>query len=82
MSFGTLRILVPDSVAAPLQAALAVSSAGPFDVVERDGEAAFDATGFDAVLLAQSTGLDDLPAHAAATALVVLAEVEIGRAHV
>jgi diguanylate cyclase (GGDEF)-like protein len=76
LSFGTLRILVPDSVAVPLQAALAVSSAGPFDVVERDGEASFDAAGFDAVLLAQSAGLNDLPAHAAATALVIVAEGE------
>jgi diguanylate cyclase (GGDEF)-like protein len=74
MSLESLRVLVPEPLSDGVQAALAVSSAGPFDVVLMPGDASFDAGDFDAVLLPQSTGLADLPAHAAATALVVVAE--------
>lgn len=74
MSLELLRVLVPEPLSEGVQAALAVSAAGPFDVVLMPGDASFDAGDFDAVLLPQSTGLADLPAHAAATALVVVAE--------
>ncbi|MBS0443987.1 MAG: GGDEF domain-containing protein [Proteobacteria bacterium] len=76
MSLETLRVLVPELFGEGVQAALAVSAAGPFDVVVLPADAAFDAGDFDAVLLPQRTGLADLPAHAAATALVVVAEGE------
>jgi len=76
MSLETLRVLVPGPFGEAVQAALAVSSAGPFEVVLRPDDLPFDAGDFDAVLMAQSTGLADLPAHAAATALVVVAEGE------
>jgi diguanylate cyclase (GGDEF)-like protein len=74
LNFEPLRVLVPDSLGEGLQAALAVSAAGPFELTVRAGEAAFDAADFDAVLLAHDTGLPHLPAHAAATALVIVAE--------
>ncbi len=74
MSFESLRVLVPEPLGESAQASLAVSGAGPFDVVVLPNNTAFDAGDFDAVLLSQSTGLADLPAHAAATALVVVAE--------
>lgn len=70
----SLRVLVPEPLGEGVQAALAVSAAGPFDVVVLPADAPFDAGDFDAVLLPQRTGLADLPAHAAATALVVVAE--------
>lgn len=76
MSFETLRVLVPEPLGEGVQAALAVSGAGPFDVVVLPPGTPFDAGDFDAVLLPQNTGLGDLPAHAAATALVVVAEGE------
>jgi GGDEF domain-containing protein len=76
MSLETLRGLVPELFGEAVQAALAVSAAGPFDVVVLPADAPFDAGDFDAVLLPQRTGLADLPAHAAATALVVVAEGE------
>lgn len=76
MSLETLRVLVPELFGEAVQAALAVSAAGPFDVVVLPADAPFDAGDFDAVLLPQRTGLADLPAHAAATALVVVAEGE------
>lgn len=74
MSFESLRVLVPEPLGESAQASLAVSGAGPFDVVVLPNNTAFDAGDFDAVLLSHSTGLADLPAHAAATALVVVAE--------
>lgn len=74
VNFEPLRVLVPDSLGEALQAALAVSAAGPFELTVRAGEAAFDAADFDAVLLAHDAGLPNLPAHAAATALVIVAE--------
>ena len=77
MSFDPLRILVPESLAEPVQAALAVSTAAPFEVVVRRGEAPFDAAGFDAVLLEFPATESDLPAHSAATALVMVCEGEV-----
>ncbi|MFT3666032.1 diguanylate cyclase domain-containing protein [Piscinibacter sp.] len=74
MSLESLRVLVPEPLGESVQAALAVSDAGPFDVVVLPSGMPFDAGDFDAVLMPQSTGLADLPAHAAATALVVVAE--------
>lgn len=74
MSLETLRVLVPEPLGEGVQASLAVSTAGPFDVVVLPVDAGFDAGDFDAVLLPQRTGLAELPAHAAATALVVVAE--------
>ncbi len=74
MSLESLRVLVPEVLGEAVQAALSVSAAGPFDVISLPPGAAFDAGDFDAVLMPQSTGLADLPAHAAATALVVVAE--------
>ena len=68
MSFDPLRILVPEALAEPVQAALAVSTAAPFEVVVRRGEAPFDAAGFDAVLIEFPAAESDLPAHSAATA--------------
>jgi len=76
LSFDPLRILVPESLAEPVQAVLAVSTAAPFEVVVRRGEAPFDAAGFDAVLLEFSAAETDLPAHSAATALVMVCEGE------
>ncbi len=76
MSLESLRILVPEPLGEGVQASLAVSAAGPFDVMSLPADAPFDAGDFDAVLLLQRTGLADLPAHAAATALVVVAEGE------
>ena len=76
MSLESLRVLVPEALGEAVQAALSVSAAGPFDVITLPPGAAFDAGDFDAVLMPQSTGLTDLPAHAAATALVVVAEGE------
>jgi diguanylate cyclase (GGDEF)-like protein len=60
-----------------VQAALAVSTAASFEVVVRSGEAPFDAADFDAVLLESCAGLPDLPAHSAATALVMVCEGEL-----
>ncbi len=77
MSFDPLRILVPESLAEPVQAALAVSTAAPFEVVARRGEAPFDAAGFDAVLLEFPAIESDLPAHSAATALVMVCEGDV-----
>lgn len=76
MSLESLRVLVPEPLGEGVQASLAVSAAGPFDVVVLPVDAPFDAGDFDAVLLPQRTGLAELPAHAAATALVVVAEGE------
>ncbi len=77
MSFDPLRILVPEALAEPVLAALAVSTAAPFDVVVRRGDDPFDAAGFDAVLLEFSAAASDLPAHSAATALVMVCEGEV-----
>lgn len=76
MSFDPLRILVPEALAETVQAALAISTAGPFEVELRSGNAPFDAAEFDAVLLAHAAGASDLPAHSAATALVMVSEGE------
>ncbi len=77
MSFDPLRILVPEALAEPVQAVLAVSTAAPFDVVVRRGDDPFDAAAFDAVLLEFSAAGSDLPAHSAATALVMVCEGEV-----
>jgi diguanylate cyclase (GGDEF)-like protein len=77
LSFDPLRILVPEALAEPVQAALAVSTAAPFEVVVRRGEAPFDAAGFDAVLIEFPAAESDLPAHSAATALVMVCEGEV-----
>ncbi|MGD9833463.1 MAG: GGDEF domain-containing protein, partial [Piscinibacter sp.] len=74
MSLEMLRVGVPQPLVDAVQASLMVSPAGPFDVIALAEGAAFDAGDFDALLLPQHTGLADLPAHAAATALVVVAE--------
>jgi diguanylate cyclase (GGDEF)-like protein len=74
MSLEMLRVGVADSLAEAVQASLAVSAAAPFEVTSLATDTAFDAGDFDAVLLPRHTGLADLPAHAAATALVVIAE--------
>ncbi|WP_298824709.1 diguanylate cyclase [uncultured Piscinibacter sp.] len=74
MSLESLRVLVPELLRDVVQASLAVSSAGPFEVVAFPPGSSFDAGDVDAVLLPQSSGLADLPADAAATALVVVAE--------
>lgn len=73
MSLELLRVGVPQALADAVQASLAVSPAGPFEVVALAEGVSFDAGGFDAVLMPQDTALADLPAHAAATALVVVA---------
>ena len=74
MSLEMLRVGVSEPLAAAVQASLAVSPAGPFEVTTLADGAPFDAGEFDAVLLPQRTSLSTLPAHAAATALVVVAE--------
>ena len=74
MSLQTLRVGVPPSLIDAARAALGVSPAGPFDVVALDEGAGFDAADFDAMLLVQPAALADLPACAAATALIVIAE--------
>lgn len=74
MSLEMLRVGVPQPLVDAVQASLLVSPAGPFDVIALAEGAAFDAGDFDALLLPQHTGLADLPAHAAATALVVVAD--------
>lgn len=77
MSFDPLRILVPEALAETVQAVLAVSTAAPFDVVVRRGDDPFDAATFDAVLLEFSAAESALPAHSAATALVMVCEGEV-----
>lgn len=76
MSLEMLRVGVPSSLVDAVQASLAVSPAGPFDVVAIADGGEFDAGDFDAVLLRQPAALADLPAHAAATALIVVTEGE------
>lgn len=80
MSFDPLRILVPAALAEPVRAALSISTAAPFEVVVRSGEAPFDAAAFDAVLLVCPASEADLPAHSAATALVMVCEGEVAAA--
>jgi diguanylate cyclase (GGDEF)-like protein len=77
LSFDPLRVLVPEALAEPVQAALAISTAAPFEVVVRSGESPFDAAGFDAVLLGFAAAESELPAHSAATALVMVCESEV-----
>ncbi len=74
MSLEMLRVGVPPSLVDVVQASLAVSPAGTFDVAALPEGAAFDAGAFDAVLQLQPATLTELPAHAAATALVVVAD--------
>jgi diguanylate cyclase (GGDEF)-like protein len=76
LSVDTLRILVPEALAETVQAALALSTAAPFEMVVRSGET-FDAAAFDAVLLECSAGESDLPARSAVTALIMVCEVDV-----
>lgn len=71
MSLESLRVRVPASLNDVVQAALAVSSAGPFElVVAEPGTGGFD---FDAVLMPEAC-LAELPAQADAAAAIVVME--------